>query len=255
MTNRLELAILGIAALLVPRSEREEWLNEWRAELWYVPRDRATSFVLGAFADALWLCRAGQRESILADPGRCIVVFSVFAACAISLVFLWRDCHELLRIAGARPLVHVVMILLLIPVSAATCPLSYPAVSSVRRRLRWWSFLLTKGILVACLVFLGMLILASVTNTPLQAHGWLVGYFLGFRWILLDQNRRCPVCLCRLISPVRIGSSAATFLEWHGTEYVCAGGHGVLQVPEVPRSYGVPRWLHFDPLPPQRSTI
>ncbi len=63
--------MLKMAAFLVPRAARAEWLEEWRAELWHVwhicnqndgpaalhQKEEITAFSLGAFKDALWLRR------------------------------------------------------------------------------------------------------------------------------------------------------------------------------------------------------
>jgi len=72
--------ILKMAAMLVPRSARAEWLEEWRAELWHVwhicnqsdelaawhRKEEITTFSLGAFQDALWL----RRNQIASAPHR-----------------------------------------------------------------------------------------------------------------------------------------------------------------------------------------
>ncbi len=57
----LQHIILHVASLLAPSDQRAEWLEEWRSELWYVPRRGATRFCLGAFRDALWLRRNNLR--------------------------------------------------------------------------------------------------------------------------------------------------------------------------------------------------
>jgi hypothetical protein len=60
-------AILRSAALLVPESQRPDWLAEWRSELWHVRRDphgrnqNITAFCMGAFRDAFWLWRNGPN--------------------------------------------------------------------------------------------------------------------------------------------------------------------------------------------------
>lgn len=62
--------ILRLAALLVPRVRREEWLEQWRAELWALDADTdvgggrwgRTRFALGAVPDALAEAAAGWRE-------------------------------------------------------------------------------------------------------------------------------------------------------------------------------------------------
>jgi hypothetical protein len=54
-------AILRCAALLVPESQRPDWLAEWRSELWHIRRDphghNVAAFCMGAFRDAFWLWR------------------------------------------------------------------------------------------------------------------------------------------------------------------------------------------------------
>jgi hypothetical protein len=69
----------------------------------------------------------------------------------------------------------------------------------------------------------------------------------GMRWILLDQRRRCPVCLRRVTHPARVGDASRTFLAWNGTEMICTAGHTLLHVPGLPTSwFGAPRWLYLD---------
>ena len=69
--------MLKMAAILVPRAARTEWLEEWRAELWHVwhicnqndgpaalhQKEEITAFSLGAFKDALWLRRNHASKS------------------------------------------------------------------------------------------------------------------------------------------------------------------------------------------------
>jgi len=58
-------AILRGAALLVPESQRPDWLAEWRSELWHIRRDphgrNIAAFCMGAFRDAFWLRRNGPN--------------------------------------------------------------------------------------------------------------------------------------------------------------------------------------------------
>jgi hypothetical protein len=114
-------------------------------------------------------------------------------------------------------------------------------------RLRRWIFLAIKVTLLIVIVLFGVLDLAAITATPIQPHGWLIGYVLALRWALSDQRKRCPVCLRLLTNPTHIGSSSQTFLEWYGTELICARGHGLLHVPEISTScYSTQRWLYLD---------
>lgn len=69
----------------------------------------------------------------------------------------------------------------------------------------------------------------------------------GFRWAVLDQRQRCPVCLRRVTHPARVGVASQTFLGWNGTEMMCAGGHTLLHVPALPTSwFGGQRWMYLD---------
>jgi hypothetical protein len=37
------------------------------------------------------------------------------------------------------------------------------------------------------------------------------------------------------------------FLDWYGTELICAEGHGMMHVPEIPSSsYSAQRWVSLD---------
>jgi hypothetical protein len=74
----ISLAILRTAALLVPCRSRQDWLAEWRGELWHVCRaygssspftrahgqKKITQFCLGAFADAFALRLDGARSHL-----------------------------------------------------------------------------------------------------------------------------------------------------------------------------------------------
>jgi hypothetical protein len=89
-------------------------------------------------------------------------------------------------------------------------------------------------------------ILARGGCVPLGNFGLLASSMLAARWVLLDQRRRCPVCLRSLTHPVHIGTPSETFLEWYGTESLCSRGHGLLHTPEVPASYSTQQWLSLD---------
>ena len=74
----------------------------------------------------------------------------------------------------------------------------------------------------------------------------IVGSVVGFRWVLVDQRRRCPVCLRLLTHATPIGEPSRTLLELYGTEQICTRGHGLLHVPEIRSSYSEQRWLRLD---------
>ena len=87
----------------------------------------------------------------------------------------------------------------------------------------------------------------TVTSEYVQLIASFLIALFGFRWALKDQRKRCPVCLCTLTHPARVGQPSRNFLAWHGTELICADGHGLLHVPELPTSwFATQRWLYLD---------
>src|SRR2546422_7504010 len=98
-------------------------------------------------------------------------------------------------------LAHLLMLIVAFVILPATTSLAlgeYPAGrhSPPRAtRLRRWIFLAIKFPLLILIVFCGSLDLASIASTQIQPHGLLVGYVLAFRWALMDQRKRSPVCL------------------------------------------------------------
>ena len=261
----VHLAILRAAALLVPRRERMDWMAEWRSELWYVRAARhrkVTAFCLGAFPDALWLRRnlrnndlplKAHRAFNLQSPLRCAVFLAILAGASF-----WSASHTMGfrgvgSLTGERHilahLLAVLYALLVLPVTTSLDFGEYPAnghpLSWVAKR---WMFFATKVIFLLSTVFCGGLTLMAVGATPILGQTLLAGYVLAFRWALIDQRRRCPICLHELTNPVRIGESSHTFLAWYGTELICAKGHGVLHIPEIPTScYRTQRWLDLEP--------
>jgi hypothetical protein len=151
-------------------------------------------------------------------------------------------------------LAYLLMTLLCLLILSATTPLAlgeYPANHHSPRgvmRLRRWIFLAIKTALLLVIVGCGSLDLASIVSVNSYPTGWLVGLILAWRWALTDQRQRCPVCLRLLGNPTRIGGPSRTFLEWYGTELICAQGHGLLYVPEILTScYSTQRWQYLDP--------
>jgi hypothetical protein len=139
----------------------------------------------------------------------------------------------------------VVMSLLILSVTSSWALGDY---SANRQSFRRWIFFTVKIVLLLPIVCCGTLDLASVVAVGFQPHGLIVGTIVALRWALNDQRQRCPVCLRLLTGPTRIGGASQTFLEWYGTELVCAQGHGLLYVPEIRTScYSTQRWQHLDP--------
>jgi hypothetical protein len=123
------------------------------------------------------------------------------------------------------------------------------------KRLRRWGFLACKlGLLLPIVYFvpIDLAHLRPVIDPFTSEYIQLLSSFsiclFGLRWSLRDQRQRCPVCLRKLTHPARVGEPSRTFLAWNGMELMCAGGHGLLHVPEMPTSwFSTQRWLYLDP--------
>jgi hypothetical protein len=314
MLRGLHLAIIQTAALLVPAPDRDEWLAEWRAELWYVNR-RATAFCLGSFCDAFWMNRntpapMARRRFGLESPVKCVMFLAALTGLSFLLAFgppghnlslhsRGGESQSIAQAATARnsnrqPPADVALNVslpnrmanpssaiartppvqprtetrgdgylvflaclaycsgLLVALSRVT-PLrlgEYPVnryAPGVPLRLLRWVFLAVKISLVVPMALCGSLALAPIMP-PLGGWVMLLGLLFGFRWALMDQRERCPVCLRLLSNPTRIGDPSQSFLGWYGTELLCSRGHGFLYIPGTSTSWGeAQRWQYLDP--------
>ncbi|MGA3043326.1 MAG: hypothetical protein ABSF54_21335 [Bryobacteraceae bacterium] len=256
----LPYATLRAASLLAPGDQRAEWLKEWQSELWYIPRREATRFCLGAFQDALWL----RRNSVspvqpirfhLDSPLNCLIFLAALSAASLLIAVCLPAPQDLTASSHLRasdlPRGCLAMLLytsLLLPTTRLTMGRA-PAVCHLIRwpnRLRRWTFMAMKIALVQPMMLFGFVVLAAMGTVPLATLGVCASWILALRWVLIDQRRRCPVCLRSLGNPVRIGTPSQTFLEWYGAESICPRGHGLLQVPEISSSYsGRGQWLRL----------
>jgi len=148
-------------------------------------------------------------------------------------------------------LVLIAVALLILPSTTTFGLGEYPPTPhspSWAARPRRWIFLLVKFALLVPIVFCGTLDFGLIiASTGVEPHAMLVGYILAFRWMLIDQRRRCPVCLEVLTGPVHIGQSSHTVLDWYGTELMCRKGHGLMHVPDTPTcSFSTQRWIYLD---------
>ena len=151
----------------------------------------------------------------------------------------------------------VILALFALPATTSLPLGEYPACQRGRGSvagLRRWCFLWGKMGLVLGVVYCASMDLAFA-DPRLTVHGaeyvQLLSAFAlclwGMRWSLRDQRQRCPVCLSKLTHPARVGQPSWSFLAWNGTELICAGGHGLMHVPELETSwFSTQRWLALD---------
>jgi hypothetical protein len=274
-----EVALLRAAGWLVPPEQRAEWLAEWEAELVYVRAsapERTTAFCLGAFRDAFWLRRnalpSAEAAGALGSPHVFLLVLAAVAAVTTFIPFRLPGPPrppraELLGGAGViTALIGVAMLgvragrrglalvegirerpLVLLDLHYFTAArLWQPACrrrTRAKARLWRWLFLAAKSAL--------LVVIALSLTIDLGAGGSLgilFAYAIVLPWAIADHRKRCPVCLRRLVRPTRIGEASHMFLAWYGTEFICARGHGLLHVPEIPTScYSASRWVYLDP--------
>jgi hypothetical protein len=122
------------------------------------------------------------------------------------------------------------------------------------RRLCRWSFLCAKIALLLPIAYYVPLDFAywhALAYPSAPEYIQLILSFsiclFGMRWVLLDQRKRCPVCLRRVSNPAQVGDASRTFLSWNGTEMICLGGHTLLHVPGMPTSwFSTQRWMYLD---------
>lgn len=126
---------------------------------------------------------------------------------------------------------------------------------SLNSRLKRRLFLVAKMAFIVAAGYFAALDLAYWGFAQYSCTGEFVEFvasfnfcLFGLQWALLDQSRRCPVCLRRVTHPAQVGSASRTFLAWNGTEMICTGGHALLHVPSLPTSwFSRERWMYLDP--------
>jgi hypothetical protein len=253
-SQRLEFAILRAASLLAPAEQRAEWLAEWRSEVWYVPPSGAARFCLGAFRDALWLRRNNPGPmSVLTrldSPIECLAFLATLAAAGMFLARLPMSRDPMLPSAlsdgmALGSMAIALLLHLLAPAATIRAMADYHPLPWACR-LRRWIFVVLKTAFALLIVSCGLFILSFAVG-PVACQGFVPASIVALRWVVIDQRQRCPVCLCLLTNPVRIGRASEMFLDWYGTESMCSRGHGLLHAPEIPTScYDRQEWLHLD---------
>jgi hypothetical protein len=255
----LQYTTLRVASLLAPSDQRAEWIEEWRSELWYVPRRGATLFCMGAFRDAFWLrrnhgARVKRTRIHLESPLSCLALLGALSALSIFIVLhLLAPRLEPGSPSGVRDLPGICSPMLLFSCLLLPGTLRVWRAPANRQALPWpsrmrrGSFLVLKIALLQPIILCGFFVqilmgrLGGITGIM-----WDAASILALRWVITDQQRRCPMCLRLLTKPVRIGTPSRTFLEWYGTESTCPRGHGLLHISEMSSGYSEkPQWLRL----------
>lgn len=122
---------------------------------------------------------------------------------------------------------------------------------------RYWAFFFAKSALLAAGVAALCAELSAWNTLGLHSYkfvislvaDWLVvlGVLLAFQWAILDQGRRCPVCLRLLSTPFTSGSWSSALIEPASTELHCDQGHGTLRVSDSYTTLGeIRRWVTME---------
>jgi hypothetical protein len=122
-----------------------------------------------------------------------------------------------------------------------------------RQCLRWWAFFLAKSAALTASAYLfSWIVVHRLLGIYPMADEIAVWTFLPvavavLSWSIVDQQKRCRVCLGRLSMAVDIGRAGSVLLNWAGTEMVCSEGHGTLYMSESEaNSLERDRWSTLD---------
>jgi hypothetical protein len=249
------LEIAGQRAIVVAILSGDTWPLPGRPDLWLMEDNHylktlppaSSGFVLGRFAKPPsadnprgWHMSVSHRDDGGSDGFDLMPIYErVERPTTIFFVTLMLAC---LALPATTPL------------PLGDYPATDPSLSKATRRRRWL-FLMMKIGCTLPIVYFGSISLAffnpalrPATSEYIQFSSSFLALLFAFRWALRDQRRRCPVCLRLLTNPARVGHPSRNFLAWHGTEFMCDQGHGLLHVPEMATTwFSTQRWLSLDP--------
>jgi hypothetical protein len=255
--------LLRLASLMVPREERAGWRDSRDASLHGLWILAGRGELPGSdFAFLAWWCGDALSGAFLMhcrgfDARRWVrgPAF-LLAAAATALVLMAASTHGF---AVTRSLVDSLgraasikeqdrLVANFFPVAFALVVSLIAAVGRVSlggHSWRYRAFLLLKTLVLMTIVPLlwiegGTALRRSIPNETVRilagglvlAVVFIATFGWAVLWSLADQRHRCPVCLRRLVMPVRIGTWASVF-EPVTTEWICEAGHGSLCVCEV----------------------
>jgi hypothetical protein len=121
----------------------------------------------------------------------------------------------------------------------------------------YWLFFAAKVVVLLAVAAVAEAELAARNALNLYPSRFLFGLLIDWasvlaalfilRWAMLDQARRCPVCVRRLGVPVTSGSWSSALLEPATTEMLCDQGHGALNVADARSPFGeIRRWIAME---------
>ena len=239
----------------------EIWRLPNKIDVWFIENDRNLS-ALRADSHAFVVARLYRRgfAEALGDRWSMSVPNSKIDPDTHTLEPEDYDCVNLQSILGGPFDIFLFAVFLAILSLPATTSLPLGDYPSNNQDLPWiltvrrWGFLFGKITLALPIIFFLPLDLAYLLRTVSWVQPQFVQLAASFciclfalRWSLRDQRARCPVCLCKLSHPARVGEASRNFLAWNGTELICADGHGLLHVPELPTCwFDTQRWLYLD---------
>jgi hypothetical protein len=224
------------------------------------------SLAWGLAADAGWLWAQSLQDSLRGSAALCVAVllFNCLVCAAVVLIQAgsWGSFELALRGHFFGGYGFVVMPALFAAMATYPVRTLRPDFSDTRgwlsARVRWNVFLAAKLALTVVLGFLGTAVVFGPMRGLLgHSNSWLADWLelavsavvvsAGLRWALLNQEQRCKRCLRLLSEPTRVGLASRNFLDWNGTELVCAEGHGRLHVAEMHGSWcWYDLWLELD---------
>jgi hypothetical protein len=269
--------LLEFASRLIPASRRDDWLREWRAELWHLhhadtffhqsSRDPQESISLawGIVADAACVSLHTLRQQQQGTAQWCLLQL-VFAS--LGCLLLERSCDGSWNLVGSaywRFLITRFAIVLLPAIFVAAVSMHHRPRKSTGRQsphmrhgkthTRWMLFLIAKLVFTSVLAFLACALVSIPVRKVIGHNGDWLEFLMstatltsGIRLAFADQMQRCQRCLRLLRQPVRVGRPSYNLLTWSGMELVCADGHGMLQIPEMQGSWcWYDLWVEQDP--------
>ena len=258
--------LLRGASLIVPPKLRSAWCHPRDANLNSLRILAERGELPGSESDWLaWWCRDTLEDAFLT---RCRVFdieqwvrspSFVMAASAFALLLIAIATHGFAITRSLADANENRLVANLFPIAFALMVGLIAAAGRICWRGHSWcyrAFLFLKILMLAVIVPLlwiegGAALRGGIANQTVRvltggvalAIVFVASFGWSVLWSLADQRQRCPVCLRRLVIPVRIGSCASIF-EPAVTEWICDAGHGSLCMCEV--EDGEPdRWVEL----------